>query len=95
MKEIIELNGIQPGPTSMILVGVHGNERCGNEAVEELLPTLSIEKGRVIIVQGNPRAIEQNVRFTEMNLNRMFKPDDQLSVEEKQSYEYSRQDKQQ
>ena len=90
MKEIIELNGTQPGPTSMILVGVHGNERCGVEAIEQLLPTLTIQKGKVIIVYGNLRAIEQDVRFTETNLNRMFKPDDQLTDDEKNSYEYSR-----
>lgn len=90
MKEVIEINGIEPGPTSMILVGVHGNERCGVEAIEQLLPTLTIEKGKVIIAYGNPRAIEQDVRFTETNLNRMFKSDDQLTDGEKNSYEYNR-----
>jgi succinylglutamate desuccinylase len=81
---------MQAGPTSTILCGVHGNEKCGVEAVQELLPRLSIESGTVFIGFGNPRAIAQNVRFTEANLNRMFKPDSQLTDSEKGSYEYAR-----
>lgn len=90
MEEVIELVGVQSGPTSMILVGVHGDEKCGIEALEKILPTLQIERGRVLVAYGNPRAIEQNVRFTEANLNRMFKPDDQLSESDRKSYEYER-----
>ena len=88
--EVIELMGAQPGPTSIILVGVHGNEVCGVEAVEAMLPRLRIEKGCVFVAYGNPRAIEQNVRFTEANLNRMFKSDKLLSDAERESYEYQR-----
>lgn len=74
----------------MVLIGVHGNERCGIDAITELLPTLKIERGRVLIAYGNPKAIEQNVRYTEANLNRLFKSDEMLSEKEKASYEYSR-----
>lgn len=90
MEEFVEIIGKEAGPTSVILAGVHGDERGGIEALQKLLPTLKIEKGRVFLGFGNPRAIEQNKRFTETNLNRMFKPDSMLSDEEKMSYEYSR-----
>jgi succinylglutamate desuccinylase len=92
IEEIIELQGQNPGPISIILIGVHGDERCGLDAVNNLLPNLKIEinKGTVFIIQGNPKALEQNVRFTETNLNRMFKPDEQISELDKQSYEYNR-----
>lgn len=89
-REIIERTGTSGGPTSIVMAGVHGNEKCGPEAFAHLLPTLQIESGRVLFVLGNPRAIEKNVRATEANLNRMFKSDDQLSVVDKNSYEYSR-----
>lgn len=89
-EDIIELNGKEAGPTSMILVGVHGNEKCGIEAVKKILPSLEIQRGRVLIGYGNPKAIEQNVRYTDSNLNRMFKPDQMLSEKEKASYEYIR-----
>ena len=90
MEEFIEIIGEEAGPTSVILAGVHGDERGGIEALQKLLPTLKIEKGRVFLGYGNPRAIKANKRFTDANLNRMFKPDSLLSEEEKNSYEYSR-----
>lgn len=89
-EDVIELVGKENGPTSMILVGVHGNERCGIDAITELLPSLEIQKGKVLIAHGNPEAIERNVRYTEANLNRVFKSDEMLSEREKDSYEYSR-----
>ena len=89
-EEIIELTGKEPGSTSMILVGVHGNEKCGIEALSKVLPSLEIQKGQVLIGYGNPKAIEQNVRFTDSNLNRMFRPDETLSEKERRGYEYTR-----
>lgn len=90
MEEFVEIIGKEAGPTSVILAGVHGDEHGGIEALQKLLPTLRIEKGRVFFGYGNPRAIEANKRFTDANLNRMFRPDSLLSEEEKMSYEYSR-----
>ncbi len=89
-EDIIELVGKEKGPTSMVLVGVHGNEKCGVDALNKILPSLVIQRGRFLIAYGNPRAIEQNVRFTDANLNRLFRPDDKLSAKEKVSYEYTR-----
>lgn len=88
--EVIELNGSKPGPTSMVLGGVHGNETCGVEALNKILPDLKIEAGRVIFAYANPKAIEQKVRLTETNLNRMFISENQLSNEQKNSYEFKR-----
>jgi len=73
-----------------VLVGVHGDEVCGVRALDLLLPRLEIEKGTVWFGYGNPRAIAQDVRYTEENLNRMFKDDKELSEAEKRSYEYGR-----
>src|SRR3989344_1699653 len=89
-EEFIKLTGEKEGPTSIILAGVHGDENCGIKAFEKLLPNLQIEKGQVLFGYGNPRAISENRRFTEANLNRMFKDDDKLSEEDKHSYEYGR-----
>lgn len=89
-EEIIQINGKEAGPTSVILGGVHGDEVCGVEALKKILPTIEIERGRVFFGYGNPHAIEANKRFTEANLNRVFKSDQFLSAEEKRSYEYSR-----
>lgn len=88
--EIVELAGRLAGPTSIILVGIHGDEICGVEAIKNLLPTLRVEKGRVFIVLGNPQAYRANRRFAEANLNRMFKPSRLISKKDKISYEYKR-----
>ncbi len=89
-EEITQLTGKEKGSTSIILAGIHGDEKCGVEALRKILPNLEIERGRILFGYGNPRAIEAHQRFTEANLNRMFKSDDVLSKNEKGSYEYKR-----
>jgi len=89
-EDIIELKGDQPGPTSIVLAGVHGDEKCGVVALEKILPSLVLERGRVLIGYGNPEAIMKDVRFVEANLNRLFCPEEQLSQAEKGSLEYGR-----
>lgn len=66
--------GSKPGNTSAILAGVHGDERAGIIALEQLLPTLQITSGRVFVIFGNPEAIKRGVRQVEENLNRCFFP---------------------
>jgi succinylglutamate desuccinylase len=91
MKEgFIKIVGKKKGPISVILAGTHGNEKCGIRAFKKILPDIKIEKGRVWFGYGNPRAIKENKRFIESDLNRMFKLDDLLSKIEKKSYEYKR-----
>lgn len=89
-EKITEIIGDKKGPTSIILAGVHGNEKCGVEALDKILPKLEIQSGRVLFGYGNPRAIEANKRFTETNLNRMFKDDNLLSKRDREGYEYKR-----
>jgi uncharacterized protein len=89
-KDVIELKGKSPGPTSVILVGVHGNETCGIKAIEELLPTLKIEMGKLFIIYGNPKAIANNVRFIDVNLNRLFNSPKDKPAQNSEGYEYTR-----
>src|SRR3989339_196918 len=89
-EKIIQLNGREKGTISIVLVGVHGDEKCGVEALEKILPNLEIERGTVLFGYGNPRAIETNKRYTEVNLNRMFNHNEQFTTSEKESYEYGR-----
>lgn len=90
LEKIIKISGKEKGTISIILVGVHGDEKCGVEALEKILPTLEIERGVVLFGYGNPRAIEESKRFIEANLNRMFNSEEQLTANDKQSYEYKR-----
>lgn len=91
MKECTTILGPKPGNTSIILAGVHGNEPCGVKAIEKLLPKLKIKRGKVIFLLGNPDALDENVRFIEQNLNRMFAESNRdYTSKEKGSYEYKR-----
>lgn len=89
-EEIIKIEGDKTGPTSIVLAGVHGNEQCGVKAMQKTLAYTKIERGIVLFGYGNPRAIEQNKRYTEANLNRLFQDDSKLSDEQRASYEYQR-----
>jgi succinylglutamate desuccinylase len=82
--------GKEEGPTSLIIAGNHGNEPCGIKAFEKLLPKLTIESGTVFFLLGNPEAIKQDKRFTEANLNRMFRPASTYTAKIKKTYEYKR-----
>lgn len=88
MIQIFDSN--KPGPNIVVMAGVHGNEKCGIVAFEQVLPTLRITKGKVTFVIGNPEAVALNVRFTQSNLNRMFRGDEGMTEEEKNSYEFER-----
>jgi succinylglutamate desuccinylase len=86
-QEVIKIKGKKKGLSSIVLAGVHGDERCGIEAFEKIIPSLKIEEGVVFFGYGNPCAIEENKRYTEEDLNRMFNPE--INTLNK-SYEYNR-----
>lgn len=90
MKDVIIKKGPLPGKTSVIFAGVHGNEKCGIEAFENIVHNLTIKQGTVYFILANPKAIEQNIRYTEKNLNRLFKKDQHVLEKDKASYEYLR-----
>ncbi|UMX47527.1 MAG: succinylglutamate desuccinylase/aspartoacylase family protein [Candidatus Nealsonbacteria bacterium DGGOD1a] len=87
---LIEFKGSKTGPTSVILAGTHGDEAGGINALKKMLPEFKIDRGRVLVGFGNPLAIKKKVRFIEINLNRMFKPDKLFILEQKRTYEYAR-----
>jgi succinylglutamate desuccinylase len=73
-ESIFLREGKEPGKTVAVFCGVHGNEKAGIRAVKTALKTLEIRAGKVYFVFGNPKAIENNVRYKEKNLNRCFEP---------------------
>jgi len=53
--DFIRIEGkVKEGPKSVILAGVHGDERPGIEAFKEILPNLKIDKGIVWLGWANP-----------------------------------------
>jgi len=90
IEGVTKIVGTKEGKTIGVLVGVHGNEVCGPKALEQLLPALTIDLGTVYFIYGNPRALDQNARQTEMNLNRAFKATELLNEKDQTSYEHKR-----
>ena len=72
-EDIFKFSSKVKGPKVCILGGVHGNEVGGVNAIKEILENdFKILKGEVTFVFANRKAIDQNVRFVEENLNRCF-----------------------
>lgn len=76
-----QFHGLQPGPRLIVLGAVHGNETCGTQAIEALLPEL--DSGRLTIQRGcltlvpvaNPLAYARGTRQGDRNLNRRLRPE--------------------
>jgi len=81
--ETVAYGSANEGVSFTVLGAVHGNEKCGPEAIRRVIA--DIDAGRIVIKAGrvsfmpvcNPRAYEQDVRFTERNLNRFMYPKDE------------------
>jgi len=68
--------GTHAGPTLIIMGGIHGNEPAGVLAarrvvskLEELRFTLG---GEVVLLAGNTRALERDMRYVDADLNRLW-----------------------
>lgn len=85
-----------PGPTVVVLGGIHGNEQAGIAVVERLVSgdfAVPLERGKLIAVLGNTAAIAANKRDLGDNLNRKFRKateEDLAGQEAKPSYEFAR-----
>ena len=66
------------GPHLLVFGAVHGQEKCGTQAINKWITKL--DQGKAILAQGsvtfvpicNPRAYAQNTRSTDANLNRVY-----------------------
>lgn len=95
LEGIFTFRGQEQGETLTVMAGVHGDEICGVRALDCIIPEFQsgvrkIDRGTVNFIYGNPRAIERGAQFTEMNLNRAFRPKDAISEQERNTYERRR-----
>ena len=62
--------------TLVVFGAIHGNEKCGTEAIKRALKdNLKPNEGKIIYVPiCNPRAYAEDVRFIDRNLNRHLFP---------------------
>ena len=73
--------GTEKGPLVIVVGGMHGNEPAGLKALQRIFEVLEVEpdhnpefrfKGCLLGLRGNTRAIGENLRFIEKDLNRIW-----------------------
>ena len=77
-RVLARLGGDQPGPTVIVVAGIHGNEPAGLEAVARVVARLERERpeirGSLVALAGNLAALRENTRFVDEDLNRRWTP---------------------
>jgi len=76
-RVILDLRSENPGPTLLIIGGIHGNEPSGVVALERIAKffetnELNISRGRILALRGNRRALSEKTRYIKRDLNRMW-----------------------
>jgi succinylglutamate desuccinylase len=73
------VSGLEPGPTLILLGGIHGNEPAGVLACRRVFPLLeekqSAIRGQVVFLVGNTRALLKGSRYVDEDLNRQWTAD--------------------
>lgn len=73
------VRGRLPGPTLLIVGGIHGNEPAGVLAAVRVLRRLQERsadlRGEVVLLRGNTRALHRKVRYLDADLNRLWTGD--------------------
>jgi len=73
-RETGRIAGAAPGPTLVVVAGMHGNEPGGIEAARRVLARLDGEKirGDLVVLAGNLEGLRQGVRYQVKDLNRVW-----------------------
>lgn len=92
MERVIGVyTGEEKGPLLICFGGIHGNERAGIEALQEVFQRLEAEptrnpgfkfKGRMVGLRGNLQALREGIRFIDADMNRMWIPENVKRIEE-------------
>lgn len=78
-RHVGAVRGRQPGPCTVVMTGIHGNEGSGVlaatrvlEAIERLRLPLA---GELVVLAGNLKALRARTRFIDRDLNRHWTPE--------------------
>jgi succinylglutamate desuccinylase len=72
---ILRIDGKRKGPAISVICNVHGNELCGRKGAQRVLQKHTIERGSLVLIDGNQEAALLNQRYVESDMNRMFTKD--------------------
>jgi hypothetical protein len=75
-REIGRVVGDLPGPTLIVVAGIHGNEKAGTRAARRVVHILerrkSVVRGEFVAFAGNLGAMRLGVRYRERDMNRVW-----------------------
>jgi len=75
-RVVARLRATEPGPTLVVIGGLHGNEPAGLAAATRMLESLARAggpaRGELVVLAGNRRAMARGVRFVQRDLNRQW-----------------------
>ena len=78
-RVIANIHGHKASPTIVIIAGIHGNEKAGIHALEKVIQIIDNENikfnGNFYAISGNLNALEKNIRFDKVDLNRVWTHD--------------------
>ena len=79
-RQLGVLDGAEPGPTLIVVGGIHGNEPAGVLGLVRLLEIfhqegLQLPRGRLVALVGNRRALAVGQRYLQNDLNRHWLPE--------------------
>lgn len=85
---IKHIKGEKTGPTVVFFGGIHGNEQAGVKALTRQLSALEhqIERGNIYGIYGNLKALNENKRFIDEDLNRMWTDERLTSLDSVEKY---------
>jgi predicted deacylase len=75
-REIGRVIGAAPGPTLVVVAGIHGNEPAGIDAARRVVARLArgdlALRGELVVFAGNVAALRRGVRYQSKDLNRQW-----------------------
>ena len=75
-RVLANIHGHKASPTIVILAGIHGNEKAGIYALKKVIQKIDIDninfKGNFYALSGNLNALEKNIRYDKVDLNRIW-----------------------
>ncbi len=79
-RRLGRLEGAEPGPTLILVGGLHGNEPAGVLAQQRIFATLAadpqgLDRGRLVGLAGNLKALAHKRRYLVNDLNRHWDPE--------------------
>ena len=74
-ENIFNFTSNKEGLNVAVLAGVHGDEKSGIIAIKDIVENFEINSGNVIFIICNQKAIDENKRYIDENLNRCFLKD--------------------